>query len=141
LLAVRDEQGGFGMDVVPLLTPLHRLSVPVRDTLRYIVRFHDQPLTLKRLSAVADLSLSHYSHQFQRETGMPPMQYLTLYRIEKAKRILQTSRHPIQQIARMVGVSNFYNFSRLFHRYAGMSPMDYRAKRQAVSDSRIKMRR
>jgi AraC-like DNA-binding protein len=140
LFASREEEGELDIDLVHLHRGKNLVSIPVRDSIRYIARFYDAPLDLKRLHSVSGLSMYHFSRLFRRETGMSPMQYLSRYRIEKARRVLATSKHPISQVATMVGVSNQFKFSRLFHKIAGMTPSQYRASEMAKKSNPARVR-
>ncbi|MBI4024924.1 MAG: helix-turn-helix transcriptional regulator [Verrucomicrobia bacterium] len=133
LSASRRDEEKFDIDLVPIPKQTGPLSLPVRDSLRYMARFYRDRLDLKGLSSVSRLSLYHFAHQFQRETGMSPMNYLSRYRIEQARRILSASHHPIHQVAKMVGISNPFNFSRLFHKFAGSTPAKYRARARRLA--------
>lgn len=127
LFAVREADADFDINLVNLPKRTAMLSTPVRDSIRYMARFFDERLDLKRLSGVAGLSMYHFVRVFRRETGMSPMQYFSRYRIEKAKRVLASSSQPLAQVAQMVGIPNQFKFSHLFRKLAGTTPSKYRA--------------
>ena len=54
------------------------------------------------------------------------MKYVNKLRIEKAKKLLKESSIPVSEIAKQVGIEDSYYFSRLFKKYAGVSPKSYR---------------
>ena len=58
------------------------------------------------------------------------MQHLLNVRIEKAKKLLMTKRYGIAEIAKMVGFSSIHYFSRYFKEKEGVTPVEYREKRQ-----------
>jgi AraC-like DNA-binding protein len=62
----------------------------------------------------------------QKTIGMSPMQYVTYYRLSKAKRLLSTTDVKISAIAKEVGIEDVTYFSRLFKRMEGMTPQEYR---------------
>jgi AraC-like DNA-binding protein len=128
LFAVRDAEGEFDIGLVQLPKRKAVLSNGVRDSIRYMARFFDSALDLKKLSGVAGLSMYHFVRVFRRETGMSPMHYLNAYRIEKAKQVLATSNHPLVQIGQMVGIASPFKFSRLFHKLVGTTPSQFRAR-------------
>jgi AraC-like DNA-binding protein len=103
-------------------------SEPTQTALKYMARFYGSPLSLKELSREIGLSVYHFSHLFQRETGTSPMQYLKRYRIEQAKTLLSESKLPIEEIARAVGIRNNEHFSKLFRQWNGVTPREYRAR-------------
>lgn len=129
LFASRDDRLDADLDLVKLSTRQASLSEPVRKGLRYIVRFyHEDALALKHIAVWAGLTLFHFSRLFQREVGMSPIHYLNHYRVEKAKRILLTSDHPVSEIGQMVGIRNPSKFGRLFRQVTGATPSQYRAQ-------------
>lgn len=128
LFASREKDTAAGDELVPLPVRDRPLSQPVRDAIRYITRFYESELDLKKLSGVGGISLFHFSRLFHRETGMSCIQFLNRYRIEKAKQQLVTSDLPIHQIGRMVGIPNQFRFSRLFHKLTDATPSQFRAR-------------
>jgi AraC-like DNA-binding protein len=129
LFATREGDADFDLDLVKLPGAASRLSPNVRDSMRYMARFFDEPtLDLKKLSGVAGLSMYHFVRVFRRETGLSPMHYLNSYRIEKAKRLLATSSEPIRLVARMAGIPNPFKFSHLFRKLTGQTPSRFRAR-------------
>jgi AraC-like DNA-binding protein len=98
--------------------------------IRYVARFYDSQsqLSFKTLCGVSGLSQFHFARLFRREMGMSLMKYLDAYRIEKAKRVLASSNHPMAEVAAMVGVPNQFKFSRLFRKLTGMTPTRFRER-------------
>jgi len=138
LLASRPEEEALEIDLVKLPRRMGVLSQPVRDAIRYIARFYvaDPPLTFKQLCSVSGLSQFHFARTFRRETGMPLMKYLDAYRIEKARRVLVASNHPMAEVAAMVGIPNQFKFSRLFRQLTGVTPRKFRERALRAGASR-----
>ncbi|GAA0790598.1 hypothetical protein GCM10008910_00430 [Faecalicatena orotica] len=63
---------------------------------------------------------------FKKEVGEPITEYLTRYRIEKAKELLKDNTMRLREIAEMVGFNDVSYFSNTFKKVAGMSPTEYR---------------
>lgn len=133
LVAARDPGGDLDLDVVGLKRDPAQLSEPVRNAIRRIIRFYDDDIGLKYICEATNLSLHYFFRLFQRETGMSPVQYLTRYRIEKAKELLTSTSKSIHEIARMIGIPNQFTFARTFHKIVGMSPTRYRAGKAPAS--------
>jgi two-component system response regulator YesN len=55
------------------------------------------------------------------------MRYANLLRIKRARQYLAQTNWPIQEIGTLVGIDDAHYFSRLFRKYEGMSPSQYRA--------------
>jgi AraC-like DNA-binding protein len=89
------------------------------------------PLTAEDLAREAALSRSAFIDKFSTVIGMPPIRYLTLWRLEAAKRHLQESRMSIDQIAYTIGYESEEGFRRAFKREVGSSPAKWRALKLA----------
>jgi len=70
-----------------------------------------------------------FIHNFKQVTQMTPMQYILSLRINNAKYLLENSKYNIMQIANLVGYDNALYFSRLFSKYTGKSPSEYRKQK------------
>jgi AraC-like DNA-binding protein len=57
---------------------------------------------------------------------MPPIRYLTVWRLQAAKRILRETSKTIAQLAQEVGYGSDEAFSRAFKREFGLSPSRWR---------------
>ncbi len=83
---------------------------------------------LSQLSDIACLSLSHFKQRFTDIYGQPPLQYLKVLRMQKARALLSHSDTPIAIIAQNVGYTDASAFSRSFRQYWGQPPKAYRAR-------------
>lgn len=81
---------------------------------------------ISEYAKMCGISTSYFISRFTKEYGMPPYRYLTLIRISQAKHLLLENGISISEIARSVGYSDPFCFSRIFKRYTGMSPKEYR---------------
>lgn len=76
-------------------------------------------------SAVA-LSRSAFIDRFSTLVGMPPIRYLTVWRLQAAKLLLRETQKPVSQIAHAIGYQSEEAFSRAFKREYGLSPSPWR---------------
>jgi AraC-like DNA-binding protein len=80
-----------------------------------------QPITLTMLAEVAGLGRLGALGAFRRELGLPPYEYLTSIRVERARALLLAGEH-IAVAARMVGFADQSHLTRRFKRHFGVTP-------------------
>ncbi|MDF2837181.1 MAG: AraC family transcriptional regulator [Paenibacillus sp.] len=98
-------------------------SYPViEDAIQYIQTHFMDPITLPSLAERYKLKGKYFSHLFTKYTGTGPIDYLIHYRMNKAQEWLQTKQFSVSAVARSVGYSDPYYFSRLFKKYKGVAP-------------------
>jgi AraC-like DNA-binding protein len=84
------------------------------------------PWTAEELAAEALLSRSAFAERFTALIGVPPMSYLTAWRMQVAAQWLRESRRSIAQIADEVGYESEATFTRAFKREMGVTPGRFR---------------
>ena len=84
-------------------------------------------LTLTEFAHSVNLSVWRLSHIFKSDVGMPPIKYLKLLRMERAKGLLESSFLSVKEIAFKVGLNDESHFVRDFKSTYGYSPTTYRA--------------
>ncbi|MBD3882957.1 helix-turn-helix transcriptional regulator [Phormidium tenue FACHB-886] len=85
-------------------------------------------ITIANIARVTGYSAVHFSRMFKQATGQSPYQYLTNYRITRAKTLLQTTELSIAEVAYQVGFGSHAHFSTQFRRVTGVSPQAYRTQ-------------
>jgi AraC-like DNA-binding protein len=85
-------------------------------------------LTLTEFAHSVNLSVWRLSHIFKSDVGMPPIKYLKVLRMERAKELLESSFLSVKEIAFQVGLSDESHFVRDFKATYGLSPTCYRAQ-------------
>ena len=85
-------------------------------------------LSVKDISDYAHLSVSYLCTFFKSETGTTLNQYITEYRMDKAKQLLIDPRNKITEISDKVGYNDGNYFSKSFKKMVGLSPSEYREK-------------
>lgn len=103
----------------------------VRAAISYL-QFHlaESDLSLKKLAKELGINASYLSHQFNQETGKHLTEYLAGMRVEEAKRLLRSyDTMTVSQVAAAVGYNDVNYFSRVFRRYTGKTPSEFRNER------------
>lgn len=83
-------------------------------------------LSLKELAKLNNVSTSYLSTLFKKETGQTITEYVNNQRINHAKYLLKTTNLQIQTIAQLCGILDLHYFSKLFKKYVGITPKEYR---------------
>ncbi|HET6974880.1 MAG TPA: helix-turn-helix transcriptional regulator [Pyrinomonadaceae bacterium] len=84
-------------------------------------------LSLAELAQSVNLSVWRLSHIFKSDVGMPPIRYLRLLRMDRAKHLLESSFLSVKEIAFQVGLNDESHFVRDFKAAYGFSPALYRS--------------
>ncbi len=91
-------------------------------------KYMNETLSVKDISDHVFMSTSYVCTFFKNETGQTLNQYLTEFRMEKAKQLLSDPRYKIADISSQVGYSDGNYFGKSFKKYTGFSPSEYREK-------------
>lgn len=86
----------------------------------------DSDWTADRLAREVSMSRSAFNERFTALVGMPPIRYLTHWRLQMAKEKLRGGRQNIAQIAHAVGYESEVAFNRAFKREFGEPPARWR---------------
>lgn len=105
-------------------------ALQIKKVLRRIREDYAAPLTLQQLAKEAGLAPQYFCRVFRQVTGHTPIDYLNYYRIECAAELLCATADSITQIALSCGFNDLSYFIRLFRRYKGVSPGEFRKQRQ-----------
>jgi len=94
-------------------------------------------LSLGEFAQSVNLSVWRLCHIFKSDVGMPPIRYLRLLRMERAKDLLESSFLSVKEIAYQVGLNDESHFVRDFKSTYGFSPALYRSnfKNKTAADS------
>ena len=84
-------------------------------------------LSLAEFAQSVNLSVWRLCHIFKSDVGMPPIRYLRLLRMERAKNLLESSFLSVKEIAFQVGLNDESHFVRDFKSTYGFSPALYRS--------------
>ena len=103
----------------------------VKRALAYIHENYGRPVKRAELADAGGVCESYLSTIFHQEMGLAPWEYLTRFRIQIARETLASSDDSVTQIADLVGFDDPGYFCRVFRRYVGQSPQNYRRHERA----------
>lgn len=101
----------------------------VRKVATYIEANLGSTIRSEDLASIVRLNACHFSRAFRNTFGTPPLQYVAQRRMELAQGLMLSSDAPLSQIALDCGCSDQAHFSRLFRRFVGETPRDWRRAR------------
>ena len=96
------------------------------DVANYVRRHLSEPISAQRMAESFYLSRPYLSARFKQETGMTLTDYILTEKTEEAKRLLRYSDKPAAAIGAYLGFSSHGHFIRVFKKYAGLTPNEYR---------------
>lgn len=100
----------------------------LRRAVDYIEEHCLRSIRLEELAALTNLSQSQFSHGFKASTGLPPHQWQTRARLERAKQMMIGST-PLTEVAVATGFSDQAHFTRVFRKTVGTTPANWRKSR------------
>lgn len=109
-------------------SPASRTLIRIGETISYIHRNLDRPITLQELVEMSGMSRSNFLRIFEAAIGTSPIDYLIQLRIDEASRLLSSTDLSITAIAFAVGFHDSNYFSRQFRNTRGVSPRRYRQR-------------
>lgn len=101
-------------------------SDTVRKAMEYISKHFSEPITLEEVAQHVHLNPSYFSSSFKNAYGSSFKEYLNMVRVEESKRLLTNTDFPLISIAVSTGFEDQSYFSKVFKKYTGITPKQYR---------------
>lgn len=109
----------------------------VKRAIGFINSEYASPLSLVEICNEIGLSKYYFAREFHRISGYTIVNYINLIRCENAKLLLSVGDLSILEISERCGYSDQSYFTRIFKRYTGISPTQYRKNSQQKSNGQI----
>jgi two-component system response regulator YesN len=103
-----------------------KFSPLITKALGYIADNYSDNLSLEHIAGQLAVNKSHLSRTFKKETGVLLTDYVTRFRVEKAKELLAFTDLLAYEVAEEVGFADPGYFSKLFKKVTGVAPKDYK---------------
>lgn len=110
----------------PVPPPAESLAATCDWALQHLA----EPLTVADLARHAGWAPSTFARRFVAETGVAPLRWLTAARLREARRLLEVSDLPVDDIAARSGLGSAANLRLHLARDAGTTPTAYRTTYQ-----------
>ncbi len=98
----------------------------IKHAISMISKNYASNITLEDIANEVHLNPAYFSTLFKKEVGHSFKEYLNMLRIEESKRLLTNSNYSIVDIAIAVGFEDQSYFSKVFKKYTGITPKQYR---------------
>ena len=136
-MVVPPQRSGGQSQYVETPLPAPDEADPVGETLAWALGRLDQPLPVEQMARRARMSRRHFDRRFREVTGTTPATWLTYQRVLRARRLLEETQLPVEEVARQCGFSGAAALRPHFRRIVGTVPAAYRAA-FAVDDPVVK---
>lgn len=106
----------------------------VRRAVEFVHYNYANHITVSDMAKYVSLNRSYLFTLFQRVLKVSPQEFLTTFRLTRAKEQLQLSNSTVAAIAQSVGYRDPLVFSKAFKQMTGMTPVQYR--KQHIADNK-----
>ena len=97
----------------------------IMEIINYIEEHFDEPLSTASISEKFNYCSEHLCRKFKSATSLTPMNYLKIYRMEIAQKIIKNENCRIKELAERCGFDDANYFTRCFKEHFGVSPTKY----------------
>lgn len=92
----------------------------------FVLKNVEGEVNLSVISHDLHMNKNYICEMFKKKTGVSFLDYMTRIKMERAKKLLRESEARSYEISYKLGYKDSEYFSRLFKKYSGVSPMEYR---------------
>jgi two-component system response regulator YesN len=86
----------------------------------------DGDVSLRAVSDLIFMNKTYVSEAFKQKAGISFTEYLTIVKMERAKKLIADGRLKTYELAAMLGFRDIEYFSKLFKKHIGLSPTEYK---------------
>jgi YesN/AraC family two-component response regulator len=94
---------------------------------KFIEEYSSEELSLNRVARAVNINSNYLSEKFKQITGINFVEYVARTRFERARDLLRNSNRRISEIAFAAGFQSLSQFNRVFKKFSGKSPTEFRA--------------
>jgi len=103
-------------------------DVLIKQVQKHLAAALAEPFALEPLAEQFHLTKRTLLRRFKAALNDTPLNYLQRLRVEQAKRLLESTNQPVEQIVQQVGYEDMSSFRKLFLNYTDLTPSQYRQK-------------
>jgi len=94
----------------------------------FIEKHLDSSFSIDDLAGMALMSRRNFVRRFKEATGSPAKEYIQRVKVEEARRMLEFTNKKVQEIFYKLGSNDHVSFRKIFKKYTGLLPGEYRKK-------------
>ncbi len=103
-----------------------KASQLIEKVKKYVLdNYQDDELDINKMAKSLFVNYGHLCFIFKRETGITINEYLTKFRIKKAKELIDSGNQLVVGVAKKVGYADANYFGKCFKKYYGLAPSKY----------------
>lgn len=132
----KEHEGTFNIVINPIRIELrqstekHNIKDPnILEVVKHIEGHYSSDLTIESLIAQIPLSRRNFEIKFKNALNTSVYQYILNCRVNHLADLLLTTNRPLTDLAIEVGFKDYNNISRIFKKFKGCSPLEYRQKK------------
>lgn len=134
-LVVAPHREGGQAQYIERPVPAQESDDPVSRVVAWALEHLGEPLTVERLAARAHMSRRTFIRAFRASTGATPASWVRSRRLDEARRLLESTDLPVDQVADACGFGSAVTLRQGFAAAFGTSPSVYRRRFDARSTS------
>lgn len=109
----------------------------IGEVMDFIHENYAENISLEGLAKKFYVSHYYLCREFKRMTNRTIVQYISVTRISNAQRKIMETDLSITEISNLTGFSNVTHFNRVFKKYAGISPSQYRKDYREIAKQKL----
>jgi len=108
----------------------YHMDAEILEVQTWLEEHYQEPVMIEAVAQRFGMSSRNFIRRFKKATGDTPLSYLQALRLEAAKKLLEETNLPVEEVTSRVGYEDISSFTRLFCRRTGLPPRQYRQKFQ-----------
>ncbi len=110
----------------------HKGEILTEQLLNYLNDNYTKKINSEDIEIEMDLTFDYLNRVFSQFTGNTIFRYLNSLRIKNSKELIATTNLSFGEVGEMVGISDKYYFSKLFHKETGMTATEYYKRKRRI---------
>lgn len=118
------------LEIIAFLSKQHQMNNSKLDALDnarlYIDSHITENISISKLAKISKLSEIYFARIFKQRYDITPHQYILKNKLRLAKTLLRSTNKSIEEISDMLSLSNPVHLNKIFKKYVGITPSQYR---------------